>query len=42
VEKSQVKETVEERLIKLKKLLDDGLLEKEEYDKKRQEIIEKL
>lgn len=42
VEKSQEKETAEERLIKLKKLLDDGLLEKEEYDKKRQEIIETL
>jgi len=41
-DKAQDKETVEERLVKLKKLLDDGLLEKEEYDKKRQEIIEKL
>jgi len=42
VDKSQDKDTAEARLTKLKKLFSDGLLEKEEYDKKRQEIIEEL
>jgi hypothetical protein len=38
----QKKGDVEERLRKLQDLLDKGLITKEEYDKKRQEILNSL
>jgi hypothetical protein len=35
-------DTTEERLLKLKNLLDKGLITQEEHDKRRQEILQSI
>jgi len=42
VQKNQNKDTIEERLKKLKELYDKNLITKEDYEKRKKEILQEL